>query len=150
MKKKFKLILILIIGYLSFLTQVLLAEDKLKIGLLVPMSGDNKKLGELIIKSVRLAINDIDNDKIEILPKDTGSEPNKTLKSAKELQESGVKIIIGPIFYENVIYLDEINDVVFLSLTNKTLNLPDNVISTGINSTSQLNAITKFIKKSLE
>jgi hypothetical protein len=50
----------------------------------------------------------------------------------------GVKIVIGPIFYESLTYLDEMKDLTFLSLTNKTLDLPKNVISAGINSTSQL------------
>jgi hypothetical protein len=35
--------------------------------------------------------------------------------------------------------------MIFVSLTNKTLDLPDNVISSGVNATSQLNAIKKFI-----
>ena len=35
----------------------------------------------------------------------------------------------------------------FLSFTNKTLDLPNNVISTGINSTSQLTTIKKFIEQ---
>ena len=43
-------------------------------------------------------------------------------------------------------YLDEIKDITFLSLTNKTLDLPKNVISAGINSTSQFNTIKKFIE----
>ena len=54
-------------------------------------------------------------------------------------------MVIGPVFYENLIYLDELKNLTFLSFTNKTLNLPNNVISTGINSTSQLNTIKKFI-----
>ena len=58
-----------------------------------------------------------------------------------------MQIVIGPIFYKNLIYLDELKDVIFLSLTNKTLNIPDNIISTGINATSQLNTIKKFIEK---
>mgnify|MGYP001441952488 FL=1 len=37
-------------------------------------------------------------------------------------------------------------DLIFVSLTNKTIDLPNNVISGGINATSQLNAIKKFIK----
>ena len=36
-------------------------------------------------------------------------------------------------------------DLTFLSLTNKTLDLPKNVISAGINSTSQFNTIKKFL-----
>ena len=36
-------------------------------------------------------------------------------------------------------------NVIFLSLTNKTLDLPKNIISTGVNSISQLRAIKKFL-----
>ena len=73
-------------------------------------------------------------------------KPNQTLKSAFELKEMGVKVVIGPVFYESLTYLDEMKDLTFLSLTNKTLDLPKNVISAGINSTSQLNTIKKFIE----
>jgi hypothetical protein len=58
----------------------------------------------------------------------------------------GIKVVIGPVFYESISYLDEIEDITFLSLTNKTLDLPRNVISAGINSTSQFNTIKKFIE----
>ena len=122
------------------------AEEKIKIGLLVPTTGQHSEIGKSIIKSVRLAINKIDNPLIEILPRDTQSNPLITLRKAKELNEIGVKIIIGPVFNKNLIYLDEIKDVIFLSLTNKTINNPKNIISTGINSGSQFNTISKFQK----
>ena len=147
MIKLTKFIFLFFLGFYSIFFQAVFAEEKIKIGLLVPMTGVNKEIGGSIIKAVRLAVKEIDSDLIEIIPKDTASSPNKTLKSAKELKEIGVKIVIGPIFYENLIYLDEINDLIFLSLTNKTLDLPKNVISAGINSTSQLNTIKKFIKE---
>ena len=121
-------------------------ENKVKIGLLVPLSGDNAEIGKQIVKATRLALKDINSDKIEIFPKDTQSDPNKTLRSAIELNQIGINLVIGPVFYENLVYLDEVKDVTFLSFTNKTLDLPKNVISTGINSTSQLNTIKKFIK----
>ena len=122
------------------------AEEKIKIGLLVPTTGQHNEIGKSIIKSVRLAINKIDDPRIEILPRDTQSNPLITLRKAKELNEIGVKIIIGPVFNKNLIYLDEIKDVIFLSLTNKTINNPKNIISTGINSGSQFNTISKFQK----
>ena len=123
-------------------------EEKIKIGLLVPMTGENSKLGKLLIKSTRMALDDIGTDKIEIYPKDTGLDPNKTLQSARELKKIGVKIIIGPVFFKNLSYLNEIEDIIFLSLTNKTENIPKNVISSGVNSVSQVNAIKKFIELS--
>ena len=58
------------------------ASEKIKIGLLVPLTGINKDLGQSIIKAVSLAVKDIDSDLIEIIPKDTATKPNQTLKSA--------------------------------------------------------------------
>ena len=147
MKKNFKFLILVLITFLLKNTYSLSSENKIKIGLLVPLSGDNKKLGELIIKSTRMALEDINADNIEIYPKDTASNTNQTIESVKKLNEMGVKIVIGPIFYKNLEYLDEFQNITFLSLTNKTLDLPKNVISSGVNSTSQLNTINKFIKK---
>ena len=147
MKKFIKIIFFVSLNFCLLFSYSAKAIEKIQIGLLVPMTGLNKDLGQSIIKAVRLAIKDIDTDLIEIIPKDTASRANQTLKSAFELKEMGVRVVIGPIFHESLIYLDEIKDLTFLSLTNKTLDLPKNVISTGINSTSQLNAIKKFIEK---
>ena len=122
-------------------------ESKVKIGLLVPLTGDNAKIGKQIIKATRLALKDINSNKLEIFLKDTQSDPNKTLQSSNELRDLGINLIIGPVFYESLLYLDELEDLTFLSFTNKTLDLPKNVISTGINSKSQLSTIKKFINE---
>ena len=110
------------------------------------MTGDNKEIGKSIIKAVGLAVKDIDSNLIEIFPKDTATKPNQTLKSAFEFSEMGIEIVIGPVFHESLTYLDEMKNLTFLSLTNKTLDLPKNVISAGINSTSQFNTIKKFLE----
>jgi hypothetical protein len=144
MNKIIKIILFLTFTFLIHFEKVL-ANEKIKIGLLVPLTGKNFEIGQSIVKSTQLAINKIDNSLIEIIPKDTASDPSKSLRSAKELHELGVKIIIGPVFNTNLVYLDELKDVTFLSLTNKTNNEAKNIINAGINATSQLNAIKKFI-----
>ena len=147
MIKLIKFIFFIFLNFHLIFFQTAVANEKIKIGLLVPMSGENKEIGESIIKAVGLAIKDIDNNLIEIYPKDTATKANQTLKSAFELSEMGVKVIVGPVFYESLTYLDEMKNLTFLSLTNKTLDLPKNVISAGINSTSQFNTIKKFLKK---
>ena len=145
MNKIIQIILLLILTFSLCLERVL-AEQKIKIGLLVPLTGKNSEIGQSIIKSTRLAINQINNLSIEIIPKDTGSNPETTLRSAKELSASGVKIVIGPVFNENLIYLDELNELTFLSLTNKSDNGSKNIINAGINAASQLKAIKKFLQ----
>ena len=147
MIKLFKILFTLICGLFLLFFQAANAKEKIKIGLLVPMTGSNKEIGQSIIKAVSLAVKDIDNNLIEIYPKDTASRPNQTLKSAFELKQMGIKVVIGPVFYESLTYLDEMKDLTFLSLTNKILDLPKNVISAGINSTSQFNTIKKFLEK---
>ncbi len=146
MIKLIKIIFYIFISYSILFFQLVNANEKIKIGLLVPMSGDNKKIGESIIKAVGLAVKDINNSDIEIFPKDTASKANQTLKSAFELSQMGIKIVIGPVFHESTTYLDEMKNLTFLSLTNKTLDLPRNVISAGINSTSQIKTIKKFLE----
>ena len=146
MSKFIKIIFLVILNFSLLLSFSTKASEKIQIGLMVPLTGPNKELGQSIIKAVRLAVKDINNNSIEIIPKDTASKANKALKSAFELKQMGVRIVIGPIFYESITYLDEIKDITFLSLTNKTLDLPKNVISAGINSTSQFNTIKKFIE----
>jgi len=137
-------IIIIIIFSIILNTEKLVAAEKIKIGLLIPLSGQHQTTGKLILQSIRLAINKINNPDIEILPKDTKADPMVTFKAAKELGQNGVKIIIGPVFNQNLVYLDELKDIIFLSLTNKTIKNPKNVISVGINAYSQLRAIINF------
>ena len=141
-----KIIKILVTFFFLLFSINLKAEEKIKIGLLVPLSGENKEIGQQIIKAVRLAVKDINSDFIEIIPRDTASTANKTMRSAIELKNLGVQVVIGPVFFNSLTYLDEVKELTFLSLTNKTLDLPKNIISAGVNSTSQLNTIKKFIE----
>ena len=145
MKKIIKIILLLTIVFSINLGNIK-ANEKIRIGLLAPLTGKNSEIGQSIIKSVRLAINKIDNPSIEIFPRDTKSNPEITLEAAKELADTGVKIIIGPVFNESLMNLNKLDKITFLSLTNKNENFSKNIINAGINATSQLNAIKKFIE----
>ena len=145
MKKIIKIILLLTLTFSASMEEII-ASEKIKIGLLVPLTGKNSEIGQSIVKSTRLAINKINNLSIEIIPKDTQSNPKGTLRAAKELSRLGIKVIIGPVFNENLIYLDELTGVTFLSLTNKNDNFSKNIINAGINATSQLNTIKKFLE----
>ena len=79
--KKITKIMPLFLFLLIFGNQKILAEEKIQIGLLVPLSGINSEIGHSIVKSVRLAINKIDNKLIEIIPKDTASNPVISFRS---------------------------------------------------------------------
>ena len=143
MKSLFKKLLILIFICLLPASKIF-AEDIIRIGLVVPLSGEYSTIGDSIIKSTRLALNKINDEKFEVVPGDTKANPIDALKASKALYDQGIKIIIGPVFNESTKYLDELNDVTFISLTNKIYGNPPNVISAGVNAISQLQTIDKF------
>ena len=58
MKKFIKIIFFIILNFCLFFSYSAKAIEKIKIGLLVPMTGLNKDLGQSIIKAVRLGIKD--------------------------------------------------------------------------------------------
>ena len=86
-------------------------ETKIKIGVLVPLSGENAFLGKQILNSIRMALIDIKNNDIEIYPKDTRSDPDMTLRSALEFEKMGISLVIGPVFHKNLLFFMSIKAI---------------------------------------
>lgn len=122
--------------------------NKLKIGLLAPFSGEYKNLGDSILLSTQMALEEINDKNIIIIPRDSGSNNKiQLIKSIDEIIESGAKIIIGPMDSTHMEDLKKYRDVIFISLSNKEPKILKNVISIGISLESQIQAIQNFIKK---
>ena len=122
-------------------------EKILKIGVLLPLSGKFQDTGQSFLKAIQLALFDIGNENIKIYPKDSKANALDTYLSAKEFEELGVKVVIGPIFHESLERLNEINNITFISFTNKTQKIPKNTIAFGINIDSQIDALKKYFDK---
>ena len=80
-------------------TKKLEKENMLKIGVLLPLSGKFKNIGESFLKAIQLATYDISNKNIKIYPKDNKGNALNTYLAAKEFEEEGISIVIGPIFF---------------------------------------------------
>ena len=153
-----KVIIFLILTYLLFtinssatsqdLNASNLENDQvLKIGVLLPLSGKFQNIGESFLKAIQLALYDISNENIKIYPKDSKANALNTYQAAKEFENLGIKIVIGPIFYESLERLNEINNITFISLTNKTQNIPKNTITFGVNIESQIDALKNYFNE---
>ena len=151
-----KLTKFLILTYLLFtINSNGIAQEKknskdnktLKIGVLLPLSGKYKDIGESFLNAIELALYDVANNHIKIYPKNSKGTPLDTYNSAKEFEEEGIEIVIGPIFYENLERLNEIDKITFISLTNSNKRTSNNIITFGININSQINTIKKYLNK---
>ena len=148
MKNKFILTLIYIIFF--FNSNVLSEENNkiLKVGLLAPLSGQYKGLGNSILYSLQLALEEIDDKNVFIIPRDSGFNNKEMLNTAiQDLKSEGVKIVIGPIAHEEFKDIKKHDDLVFISPSNIDPEFNDNIISIGISLESQLTKLINFIKK---
>ena len=122
-------------------------EKILKVGVLLPLSGKFQDIGESFLKAIQLALYDISNEYIKIYPKDSKGNALDAYQSSKEFEEQGINIVIGPIFYESLERLGEINKITFISLTNKTKGVPKSTIAFGVNIESQIDALKKYFNE---
>jgi len=123
-------------------------NNKIKVGLLAPFSGEYKKLGESLLLSTQLALDEINDTRLIIIPRDSGSNNKEQLNLAiKEIIEKGAKVIIGPIDSSFPEELNKYKDVVFISLSNSNPRMSNNVINIGISLESQLTSLSNFINK---
>ena len=121
-------------------------DRKLRVGLLAPFSGEYKNLGESMLLSAQLALDEIGDENIIIIPRDSGTNDKDKLNLAiKEIINNGAKIIIGPMSSSSSNELEKYRDTIFISLSNKEPSISNNVINIGISLESQLQAIKQFL-----
>ena len=91
--------------FLTFLTYLILfvnsnlayAEENktLKIGLLAPLSGEYEELGNSLLYSLQLALDEINDDKVFIIPRDTGfNDKEKFNKAINDIKSQGAKLLL--------------------------------------------------------
>jgi len=119
----------------------------LKVGVLLPLSGDFQDTGESFLKAIQLALFDISNENIKIFLKDSKGSALGSYESAREFEKQGIEIVIGPVFHESLERLGEVNAITFISFTNKTKEIPKNTIAFGINIESQINVLKKYFNE---
>ena len=87
-----KLFIILILTYLLFTINSSATEqaseenkEELKIGILLPLSGEFQDIGQSFLKAIQLALHDISNKNIKIYPKDNKANALDTYRAAKKI-----------------------------------------------------------------
>tara|TARA_Y100000591_G_scaffold327856_1_gene353163 strand:- start:61 stop:1215 length:1155 start_codon:yes stop_codon:yes gene_type:complete len=137
--------ILLFINFNSFAEE---NKKTLKVGLLAPFSGEYKDMGQSIMLSLQLALDEIDDNDVRIYPRDSGfNNSKKLIQSIESLKEEGVKIVIGPISHEDFKSLLNFKDMIFISPSNINPKIQSNILSIGVSLESQIKSIENFIKK---
>lgn len=73
-----------------------------KVGLLLPLSGQHKALGDAMLKSAQLALFEIGHANLELLPRDTMGNGQGARQAAESAINDGAQILLGPVFAPSV------------------------------------------------
>ncbi len=73
-----------------------------KVGLLLPLSGQHQALGDAMLKSAQLALFEIGHANLELLPRDTEGNGQGARKAAQSAIDDGAQILLGPVFAPSV------------------------------------------------
>lgn len=74
----------------------------IKIGLLLPLSGEKKDLGQSMLNAAQMAMFDAGGAGFELLPRDTRGTPAGAREAAQSAAENGASLILGPLFAGSV------------------------------------------------
>ena len=95
-----------------------------------------------------MALDEIGNNKVIIVPRDSGFNNSEKLQNAiQDLKSQDVKVVIGPINNEEFKDVKKYNDLIFISPSNISPEFTDNIISMGVSLESQLKSLFNFLKK---
>ena len=147
MKKK---ILILLSYLIIFFNSNLFSDENiksLKVGLLAPLTGEFKELGNSLLYSLQLALEEIDDENVYIVPRDAGLNNKKLNEAIQDISSQGVNVIIGPISNEDFNEVGKYSNLTFISPSNITPEFTNNIISIGVSLESQLITLINFIQK---
>ncbi len=125
-----------------------LNQNLLKIAVLLPLTGEHKEIGNLILNALELALFQTDNKKIKLIVKDTKADEKITKEVFNELLNDNIKLFIGPLFAKSLVSIEgNISDknVKIFALTNNTNLAKRGIWTFGVDPQQQTETILDFI-----
>jgi len=132
-------------------------QNTILIGALLPLTGTSSSTGEEVEASLRLAVDDVNNQlaksesssRVGLVIEDTKTDPEVALEKLKDLASKGIQIVIGPSTSAAVAAVKDYADengilIVSSSSTAPSLSIPnDNVLRFVPDDTYQAETLAK-------
>ena len=125
-----------------------ISEKILKVGVLLPLTGEHKDIGNLILNALELALFQTDNKKIKLVIRDTKADAQTTQKVFKDFIDSNIKVFIGPLYSKSLVSIEGYvskKELKVFALTNNTNLAKRGVWTFGIDPQQQTKTILDHI-----
>jgi branched-chain amino acid transport system substrate-binding protein len=116
-----------------------------RVGILLPLSGPNEKLGKDFLDAANMAVLDLAGDGFELLPKDAA---NGASAAAQAALAEGAEVLIGPVFSAQVAEVKaQAAKAPVLALSNDISVAGNGIYVLGFDPASQVKRIMAYAKK---
>lgn len=120
-----------------------------RIAVIIPLSGSNADLGKSMMDAAQLALFDLGNPDIELLPLDSKSTPEGAREAAREAINKGASLVLGPVFTDTTQAAAEVigDKIPILSFSNNTALTRRNVYLLGFIPEQQIERVVEFAER---
>jgi branched-chain amino acid transport system substrate-binding protein len=123
--------------------------DGVKVAFLVPLSGPNAALGRALLDAAQLAVFEVGDDDLILLPRDTGGTPEGAVAAADAAIAAGARLIVGPLFAADVPMVAQraqAAGVSVLSFSNDVSVAGPGVFVMGVPPRAQIDRVMEFAR----
>lgn len=125
-------------------------DDKITIGLLLPLSGNNTNLGKDLADAAQLALFDIQNPEIVLVPIDTKGTDAGAIEAMNKAVAAKADIIVGPVFKaeaEAALPVANQHDLKLITFSNDTSLAKDGAFVFGFMPEQQIERAVEYALK---
>jgi len=133
---------------------MIIQEKQVKIAMLLPLSGANRKLGEAMLDAAQLAVSDLGKTNLALLPIDSGDDAATAINAINQAVQRHADIVLGPLFGPATAAVAPIArqaGISVISFSNEKNLGQGNVFLMGFAPEEQVDRVTKYaLQKGLQ
>ena len=123
-------------------------QYEFKIGVLLPLTGEHKQIGSLILNALEMALFQSDNKKLKLIIRDTRADAQTTKKVFEDLIDNDIRIFIGPLYSKSLASIENLvseKNIKVFALTNNSNLAKKGMWTFGIDPQQQIRTILDFV-----
>jgi branched-chain amino acid transport system substrate-binding protein len=120
---------------------------EIRVGLLLPLSGSAEALGRDMLDAAEMALFDVGDNDLMLLPRDTGGTPAGARRAAQEVVDQGAEVILGPLFGQAVSAVSPVAaaaDIRVLAFSNDASVATDDTFLLGFRPEEQVRRVVRY------
>jgi ABC-type branched-subunit amino acid transport system substrate-binding protein len=120
---------------------------EVRVGLLLPLSGPAESLGRDMLDAAEMALFDVGDNDLMLLPRDTGGTPEGARRAAQEVVDAGAEVILGPLFGQAVAAVSPIAraaDIRVLAFSNDASVAAEGTFLLGFRPDEQVQRVVRY------